>query len=65
MEGSSKQNQVCIVGAGVFGLTTAIELQSRGYEVVIFERDTFPSTLSRFHLSQYLILLSTTRVQFL
>ncbi|PRD54515.1 NAD(P)/FAD-dependent oxidoreductase [Sphingobacterium gobiense] len=31
-----------IVGAGLAGLTTAIQLRKRGYSVVIFEKNSFP-----------------------
>jgi phytoene dehydrogenase-like protein len=32
---------VTIVGAGMAGLTAALRLAERGYEVTVFERDNF------------------------
>ncbi|KAJ5367946.1 FAD dependent oxidoreductase [Penicillium cataractarum] len=38
----SKSERVTIVGAGLFGLTTALELAQRGYNVLVLDRDLPP-----------------------
>lgn len=37
-----KSRRVTIVGAGLFGLTTALELSRRGYKVLVLDRDLPP-----------------------
>lgn len=31
-------NKIAVVGAGIGGLTTAIQLQNKGYDVTIYEK---------------------------
>ena len=33
------ETQVCIIGAGIFGISTAYYLTQKGYNVTILERD--------------------------
>ena len=35
--------KITVIGAGVFGLASAIELASRGHEVSVFERGVTPN----------------------
>ena len=34
--------QVCVVGAGIFGMVAALELRKRGHEVLLLERGQIP-----------------------
>ncbi|KAL3439776.1 fructosyl amino acid oxidase [Aspergillus insuetus] len=40
--GDQEKTRVTIVGAGLFGLTTALELTKRGYNVLVLDRDLAP-----------------------
>lgn len=35
----NKKSQVCIIGAGIFGLTCAYYLSKVGYQVIVLEKD--------------------------
>ena len=43
-----KRNSVLIIGAGIFGLTTSIELRKRGYQVTVLERGGILEQLAGF-----------------
>jgi glycine/D-amino acid oxidase-like deaminating enzyme len=42
----SYQFDITIIGGGIFGLTSAISLQQRGYNCILLEKDTIPSELA-------------------
>ena len=39
-------NKVAIIGAGVFGVTAAISLKNRGYDVSLFDPGPLPHPLA-------------------
>ncbi len=41
-----KRGSVLIIGAGIFGVTTSIELRKRGYQVTVLERGEIPNPLA-------------------
>lgn len=43
---NKKQKKIFVLGAGVLGLTTALELQQKGYHVTILARDLPPSAIA-------------------
>lgn len=43
---STNQHSILIVGAGVFGLSTALELHNRGYSVSVVDADRVPAELA-------------------
>jgi D-amino-acid oxidase len=43
---SSKPRQITVVGAGIIGLTTAVELQRCGHDVTVVAEDVFEPTVS-------------------
>jgi phytoene desaturase len=49
-----KQIKVIIIGSGVAGMTCAIRLRARGFEVTVFEKNTYPGgKLSDFNMGPY------------
>jgi len=40
----NKHKNIAIIGAGIAGTTTAIELKKRGYNVVVFEKNSVPAS---------------------
>ena len=34
---------VCVIGAGIFGIAAAVELRSRGHSVTVFEQGGVPN----------------------
>ena len=43
--------KACIVGAGIGGLATAIRLRAKGYEVTVFEQNSYPG--GKLHAEKY------------
>jgi len=41
------RKQVCIVGAGIAGLSAGLHLRNQGIEALIFEKDSSPGGLCR------------------
>lgn len=37
-----RDNRLAVIGAGLFGLTTAVDLAKKGYQVTVFEKNTLP-----------------------
>ena len=47
-------NKVIIIGAGIAGLATAIRLRNKGYNVEVFEANSYTGgKISSFNISQY------------
>ncbi|WPR76215.1 FAD-dependent oxidoreductase [Algoriphagus sp. NG3] len=42
----TQEKKIAVIGCGVIGLTTAITLQQKGYEVVIYTKDSYPNITS-------------------
>ncbi|MEI5638734.1 MULTISPECIES: NAD(P)/FAD-dependent oxidoreductase [unclassified Pseudoalteromonas] len=43
----NKNNTIAVIGAGVIGITTALQLQSRGYQVTLFDKSKPASACSQ------------------
>lgn len=43
---NNEETEVCIVGAGIFGLTTAYYLTKQGYKVIVIEKDDIGEKVS-------------------
>ncbi|DAC73002.1 MAG TPA: NAD(P)/FAD-dependent oxidoreductase [Thermoplasmata archaeon] len=62
--GNTKQQEICIIGAGISGLTAGALLTKQGYKVTIFEKETviggraLSFDASSYTMDQYLKLLS-------
>lgn len=46
--GSSKQNHIAVIGAGITGTTTAYNLAKRGYKVTLFDGNRYPAMETSF-----------------
>lgn len=53
MAAERSERQVAVIGCGVVGLTTAIQLQRRGFEVTIYAKDVPPNTTSNMSLASW------------
>ena len=43
---NNQHTKVCIIGGGIFGITTAYYLTQKGYDVILLEREEIASKVS-------------------
>ncbi len=43
---NKQKMNIAIIGAGIFGLSTAYELQNRGHSVSVFEKGIIPNPMA-------------------